>query len=168
MTKTHVHIIKTGGTIEFHDPSYDAINKKLLRLDTTIESYLNNLIQPHFDFSVETVCDKDSREIGPEDLEKLSAAIASTSHTNVVVTHGTFTMKDSAQFIEQQSHPDKKVVFTGSMIPISGFSASDAGFNLGFVIASFASIENGVYLSMNGGLFRAGDVTKNEDIFRFE
>ena len=35
--KSHVHIIKMGGTIEFIDPAYDAMNKKLMQLDTTIE-----------------------------------------------------------------------------------------------------------------------------------
>lgn len=54
------------------------------------------------------------------------------------------------------------------MIPIIGFSTSDAGFNLGFAIASFPSIEPGVYLSMNGGIFHSNEVEKNEAIFRFE
>ena len=51
MAKMHIHIIKMGGTIEFIDPSYDDINKKLLKLDTSLESYLRNIIQPHFSFS---------------------------------------------------------------------------------------------------------------------
>ena len=54
------------------------------------------------------------------------------------------------------------------MIPLTGFSISDAGFNLGFTIASFASIEPGVYLSMNGGIFKASEVEKNVELFRFE
>lgn len=54
------------------------------------------------------------------------------------------------------------------MIPIVGFAVSDGGFNLGFAIASFASLESGVYLSMNGGIFKPSDVAKNEALFRFE
>jgi L-asparaginase len=168
MVKQHIHIIKMGGTIEFIDPAYDAMNKKLMQLDTTIESYLHNVIQPHFDFSTETVTMKDSRDINEEDRAKLTQAIRSTSHTNIIVTHGTFTMKLTAQFLEEQGLADKKVILTGSMIPITGFTTSDAGFNLGFVIASFASVDNGVYLSMNGGIFGADEVSKNEELFRFE
>lgn len=168
MQKIHVHIIKMGGTIEFIDPAYDAINKKLMQLDTTIESYLHNVIQPHFNFSVETVTMKDSREIDENDRNKLAEAIRSTPHTNIIVTHGTFTMKDTAQFLEGQDLNEKKVILTGSMIPITGFTTSDAGFNLGFVIASFLSIKEGVYLSMNGGIFSANEVNKNEKLFRFE
>ena len=33
-----------------------------MKLDATIESYLSNLIQPHFNFSVEKVTEKDSFE----------------------------------------------------------------------------------------------------------
>ncbi len=54
------------------------------------------------------------------------------------------------------------------MIPITSFSASDAGFNLGFSIASFDNIEPGVFLSMNGGIFKSNEVQKNPDLFRFE
>lgn len=168
MQKIHVHIIKMGGTIEFIDPAYDAMNKKLMQLDTTIESYFHNVIQPHFNFSVETVTMKDSRELNEADRTKLAEAIKSTPHTNVIVTHGTFTMKETAQFLEAQNLEEKKVILTGSMIPITGFTTSDAGFNLGFAIASFASIDSGIYLSMNGGIFSADDVNKNEELFRFE
>jgi L-asparaginase len=168
MTKIHVHIIKMGGTIEFIDPAYDAMNKRLMQLDTTVESYLHNVIQPHFNFSTETVTIKDSRDINDDDRIKLAEAIQSTPHTNIIVTHGTFTMRLTGEFLEKQQLTDKKVILTGSMIPITGFTTSDAGFNLGFAIASFTSIEPGVYLSMNGGIFHSGEVEKNVDLFRFE
>ncbi len=158
-----------GGTIEFFDPAYDAINKKLLKLDATIDSYLHNLVKPHFNFSTESVTEKDSREITENDRAKLAKVIESTPHTNIIITHGTFTMRETAEFLSKQaSIKDKKVVLTGSMIPISGFSASDAGFNLGFAIGSFPSLDTGVYLSMNGGIFAADEVSKNVELFRFE
>lgn len=168
MSKAHIHIIKMGGTIEFIDPAYDAVNKKLMKLDATIESYLSNLIQPHFNFSVEKVTEKDSREITDDDRQKLADAIEATPHQNVIVTHGTFTMRDTAQFLDSKGFSDKKIILTGSMIPITGFSISDAGFNLGFSVASFPGVEPGVYLSMNGGIFHFADVEKNVELFRFE
>lgn len=168
MTKMHVHVIKMGGTIEFFDPSYDAINKKLMKLDATIESYFHNLIKPHFNFSSESITEKDSRDINQDDREKLAEAIRSTAHENIIVTHGTFTMRDTAEFLEQQNIEGKKIILTGSIIPITGFTTSDAGFNLGFAISSFASIQSGVYLSMNGGIFSSHQVEKNTELFRFE
>lgn len=158
-----------GGTIEFIDPAYDAFNKKLLKLDATIDSYLHNLIQPHFNFSSESIAEKDSRDITDEDREKLARAIVSSPHENILITHGTFTMSQTAQYLDAKEFSGKKIILTGSMVPIMGFAASDAGFNLGFAIASFRSIEEpGVYLSMNGGIFKSDEVAKNVDLLRFE
>lgn len=98
MIKSHIHIVKMGGTIEFFDPAYEEINKKLMKLDTTIESYFSNLIKPHFNFSTESVTEKDSRDITQEDRQKLLEAITATPHQNIVVTHGTFTMAHTAVF----------------------------------------------------------------------
>lgn len=157
-----------GGTIEFIDPAYDMFNKKLLKLDATIDSYLHNLIQPHFNFSTELIAEKDSRDITDGDRDGLVRAILSTSHENILITHGTFTMSQTAQFLNDRGFANKKIILTGSMVPIIGFAASDAGFNLGFVIASFQNIQPGVYLSMNGGIFKADEVAKNVDLLRFE
>lgn len=168
MLRQHIHILKMGGTIEFIDPAYDEINKKLLKLDSRIESYLQSIIKPHFNFSTENIVEKDSREINQEDREKLAKVINLTSHQNIIITHGTFTMRETVQFLEKQTFDNKKIIITGSMIPITGFSTSDAGFNLGYSIASFGSIKPGVYLSMNGGIFTSIEVEKNVDLFRFE
>jgi L-asparaginase len=168
MKKTHVHIIKMGGTIEFVDPAYDAINTRLMKLDTTIDSYLRNVIQPHFDFSTETITSKDSRDIDEDDRNRLATAIEATSHANVLVTHGTFTMKLTAEHLREHVAADKRVILTGAMVPITGFTTSDAGFNLGFAISSFAHLDPGVYLSMNGGVFTPDEADKNTDLLRFE
>jgi L-asparaginase len=157
-----------GGTIEFFDPAYDALNKKLMKLDASIETYFNNIIKPHFTFSTEEITQKDSRDIAPQDRDALLQAIKNSSHENILVTHGTFTMKETAQFLERVDLGNKKVIVTGSMIPVAGFSVSDAGFNLGFSVAMFASIKPDVYISINGGIFKPDDVNKNTDQFRFE
>jgi len=171
MQKNHIHIIKMGGTIEFIDPAYEKINKDLMKLDPSIDNYLKNLVKPHFSYDVEVICEKDSREITQEDLEKLWLAVKSSTQENILVTHGTFTMKNTAKFLENkmiEEKINKKIILTGAMIPIVGFSISDAAFNLGFSIASFNSIKSGIYLCMNGGIFNSNEVEKNTDLFRFE
>lgn len=171
MEKTHIHIIKMGGTIEFIDSAYDNINQQLMKLDSTIDSYFKNVIKPHFTYNIETICEKDSREIKSEDLEKLIKMIKASPHDNILITHGTFTMKDTVKFLEEnfsKSEIKKKIVLTGSMIPIMGFSTSDAPFNLGYSIASFNNIKPGVYLCVNGGIFKYNEVEKNIELLRFE
>ena len=98
----HVHIIKMGGTIEFIDPAYGAINTQIMKLDTSVEAYLNNIIKPHFTFTTETVAEKDSRDIIEQDLQTLAQAIKRSSYGNILVTHGTFTMRKTAQFLEKR------------------------------------------------------------------
>lgn len=171
MTKNHVHIIKMGGTIEFKDPAYQEINEKLMKLDPSIDSYLKNLVKPHFTYDVETVCEKDSREITKEDLNELWNSVKSSVYENILITHGTFTMKDTGRFLENllsKEGMNKKIIMTGAMIPIVGFSISDAAFNLGYSLASFNSIKPGVYICMNGGVFEINEVEKNTEVFRFE
>jgi len=160
-----------GGTIEFIDPAYDNINKELMKLDSSIENYLNNLVKPHFTYNIDFVCEKDSREIKQEDLEKLWKTINSSPHENILITHGTFTMKNTAIYLEElidKEKINKKIILTGAMIPIAGFSISDAAFNLGYSLASFDNIKTGVYICMNGGVFKTNEVEKNIELLRFE
>lgn len=168
MIRNHIHLIRMGGTIEFKDPGYEIINQQMMKLDTSIENYLKNMVKPHFTYSIETVCEKDSRDITVEDLEKLAQTIEKTPpNGNVLITHGTFTMKNTAQFLDKKAF-NKKIILTGSMVPIVGFSVSDAAFNLGYSIASFGQISTGVYICMNGGIFKSEEVEKNTDLLRFE
>lgn len=161
-----------GGTIEFIDPSYEVINKQLMKLDATVDSYLKNIIKPHFTYSLESVCEKDSREVSSEDRERLVKVIEMSPHENILITHGTYTMKETAKFLDDyfkdKQDLKKKIILTGSMIPIIGFSVSDAPFNLGYCIASYSSLDSGVYLSMNGGIFGYNEVDKNTELLRFE
>lgn len=159
-----------GGTIEFKDPAYEKVND-LMKLDVTIDSYLENLVNPHFSYDIETICEKDSRDINAEDLAKLRNTILNTKEESILITHGTFTMKDTGKFLERmlvEEKLNKKIILTGAMIPIIGFSISDAGFNLGFSISAFLSVNLGVYICMNGGVFKPGEVDKNTELLRFE
>lgn len=165
--RDHIHIIKTGGTIEFIDSGYEAINMKLLKIDTTVDSYLRAIIQPHFDFSVASLFSKDSRMIDETDRESIKSEIQDTPHNKILITHGTFTMCETAQYLKGL-FADKIIILTGSMIPITGFAASDAGFNLGYAAASFRYLSPGVYIAANAEIFDPDEVQKNTELLRFE
>jgi L-asparaginase/Glu-tRNA(Gln) amidotransferase subunit D len=77
-------------------------------------------------------------------------------------------MVKTAKFLEDNIKTGKKIIITGSMVPVVGFSATDAPFNLGYSAASFKNIEPGVYICMNGGVFKPGEVEKNLKLLRFE
>ena len=46
------------------------------------------------------------------------------------------------------------------MIPMVGFSPSDAPFNLGYAIAKVQELKAGIYVCMNGKAFNPEEVTK--------
>jgi len=166
--KESIYIIKMGGTIEFIDLAYDQINKQLMKLDSSIDKYLENVIKPHFDYKIKNLCEKDSREITIEDRQALLEVIEKTDLNNILITHGTFTMVKTAEFLHNNLKKNKKIIITGSMVPVVGFSSSDAPFNLGYSLASFQSVNFGVHICMNGGLFKYNEIEKNTELLRFE
>jgi L-asparaginase len=83
-----------------------------------------------------------------------------------VVTHGTDTMVETARVLGE-AHLPKTIVLTGAMIPWA-FGSSDGLFNLGSALSFAQALPDGVYVAMNGRLFRWDDVTKNKSLGIFE
>ncbi len=61
----------------------------------------------------------------------------------------------------------KTVVLTGALEPAL-FKTSDAVFNIGCALGTVQSLPPGIYIAMNGRIFRAGHVRKNLQENRFE
>lgn len=154
-----IHIIITGGTIDSH---WDAKNDTVAPNEhSVIPNYIQSL-KLYQDFEFTEVCMKDSRSMTHKDLEEVLRTIESSPHSKFVVTHGTYTMPDTARFIKANiKSPDKVVVLTGSMVPLKGFDSSDAQFALGFSISQAEMLKPGVYLCMNGKSFEADEAAKN-------
>src|SRR3989338_4660134 len=108
-----IHFIMTGGTI---DSYYNAIrdtavpNKKSI-----VPSFIQTLQLPgHAKFT--EVCMKDSRELTHEDLDTLLKTIQKSPHTRIIVTHGTYTIGDTARFIKANlKRKDQVVILVASM-----------------------------------------------------
>jgi L-asparaginase len=60
----------------------------------------------------------------------------------------------------------KVVVLTGALAP-ARFSESDATFNLGMAFAAVQVLPAGVYVAMNGQVFKADEVRKDREQGRF-
>ena len=158
MKSKPVHFIITGGTIDsYYEITRDtAVPNKV----SVIPDYLK-LLRLENKPTIEVVCMKDSRGISTADRKKIVAAIKKSPAKHILVTHGTYTMPDSGRFIEKNlGKTDKVIILTGSMIPLIGFSPSDAGFNLGFAMAKFDTLTPGVYVAMNGRIFTPNEVVK--------
>lgn len=70
-------------------------------------------------------------------------------------------MPDTARYIKANSKKkDAIIILTGSMIPLEGFSPSDAPFNLGFAYGKFDQLNPGIYIAMNGRMFSSDECVK--------
>ncbi len=158
MKKTTIHFIITGGTI---DSYYNGVKDTVEPLShSAIPAYIKSLkLHENIDFT--EVCMKDSRALTKNDMQKVSLAIKKSPHKKFVITHGTYTMPDTAKFVKANVEiKDRTIVFTGSMIPLMGFSPSDAPFNLGYTIAKAQELPPGIYVCMNGRIFSPEEVVK--------
>lgn len=156
-TLSDLHVVLMGGTI---DSTYDGAKDTAVPLKhSVVPSYLA-LVRLR-EALVTEICMKDSRQIDERDRLRALKVIAATKRSKVLVTHGTYTMPDTARFLQRRLKSKKTVVLTGSMIPLQGFSPSDAGFNLGFAVAQLEHLEPGVYVCMSGLVLSAEEAAKD-------
>ncbi|HUN27833.1 MAG TPA: asparaginase domain-containing protein [Steroidobacteraceae bacterium] len=108
---------------------------------------------------------KDSLEMTASDRAAIRDAVADCEAANVIVTHGTDTMVETALVLK--SVAGKTIVLTGALQP-ARFADSDASFNLGMAVAAVQTLPHGIYIAANGRVFQADRVRKNLELNRFE
>ena len=117
------------------------------------------------DYEVESIIKKDSLDFTDEDRELIRKKVEATLLERIVITHGTDTMIDTAKVFKNIT--DKTIVMTGSMYPAQ-FRDSDAVFNIGCAVTAAQILIPGVYIAMNGCIFKPDDARKNVELNRFE
>lgn len=157
-----IRLFVTGGTF---DKEYDELHGSLNFRDTHLPEMLE-MARSRLDVHVRTLMMVDSLDMTSEDRALIAHNCQAVPESNIVVTHGTDTMVDTARVIAS-AVPAKTVVLTGAMIPIA-FGSSDGLFNLGGALTVVQVLPPGVYLAMNGRVFDWDDVRKNRDTGVFE
>ncbi|MCK0190716.1 asparaginase domain-containing protein [Arenibacter sp. F20364] len=156
------HIISTGGTIEGLD--YENLNQKQTTT-VAIDDILSNA-RVALKYTIEKILNKDSRFINDDDRELIAEKIKSNDSDKILLTHGTITMVETAQFLGRLAL-NKTIVLTGAFI-LGTKKNTDAPFNLGFALSALQILEPGVYIAMNGAIFNWDNVKKNNQNNRFE
>ena len=157
-TSSEILFCMMGGTIDsFYDGRIDTVRP----FDTSvIPDYIRSL-RLYTPCRFVQVTMKDSRDLIDADREELLHVIEQSPERKVIVTHGTYTMPDTARYVHLNlKRRNIRVVFTGSLIPLSGMTQSDAPFNLGFAFAAAHVMPPDVYLCMNGRIFSANEAVK--------
>lgn len=164
-----LRIIITGGTF---DKQYDAIRGQLTFKDTHLPDIIAQ-VRTSLPISFELNQMVDSLDMLDENRQRVLDACRNAEEAQIVITHGTDTMTDTAAVLGQAFNTGepalagKRIVLTGAMVPYS-VSGSDALFNLGSAIMAAQLLAPGVYISMNGRCFPWHSVHKNRTLGIFE
>jgi L-asparaginase len=157
-----IRVFVTGGTF---DKEYDELRGTLEFQDTHLQEMLR-LGRCELDLSIRTLMMVDSLDMSDEDRDLIVDNCKRCDETQIIVTHGTDTMVETARCIAEQIK-DKTIVLTGAMIPYA-FGSSDGLFNLGSALSFAQVLPAGVYIAMNGKYFPWDNVRKNREAGTFE
>lgn len=157
-----IRIFITGGTF---DKEYNELNGELYFKDTHMSELLEKG-RCKVPVEIRTLMMVDSLAMTEGDRTLIAHQCKSCDETQIVVTHGTDTMSETAKVLAEKVK-DKTIVLTGAMIPIK-FGSSDGLFNLGSALAFAQSLPPGVYVAMNGRYFNWDNVRKNKQTGVFE
>ena len=157
-----VRIFITGGTF---DKEYNELTGQLYFKDSHLPEMLE-LGRCRVPVDFRTLMMIDSLEMTDMDRELIGRHCMDADENQIIITHGTDTMAETARILEDIVK-NKTVVITGAMIPYK-FGSSDGLFNLGSAMAFVQTLKPGVYVAMNGRCFHAGNVRKNKQTGEFE
>lgn len=149
-------VLTTGGTID--KQYFDALSRYTI-VGTMVTRLLEvgRVLHP---FEIEEVMRKDSLDIVEEDRQQIVERVIAAAATRIVITHGTDTMTETARALAGVS--GKTIALVGALAP-ARFAESDAAFNLGMAFATVQVAPPGVYITMNGTVFRGDAVVKDRE-----
>lgn len=157
-----IRIFVAGGTF---DKEYDELRGTLFFKDTHLPEMLK-LARSRLDVSIRTLMMVDSLEMSDEDRGLIVHQCQACDEEQIVITHGTDTMTETAAALAMNVE-GKTIVLTGAMVPYA-FGSSDGLFNLGSALSLVQVLEPGVYIAMNGRWFPWNNVRKNRETGVFE
>lgn len=160
-----IRIFVTGGTF---DKEYHELTGSLFFQDTHLPEMLR-LGRSRVDVSIRTLMMVDSLDMSDADRELIVEQCRQAAERQIVITHGTDTMVDTARALAA-AFPEgagRTIVLTGAMVPYA-FGSSDGLFNLGSALSFAQTLPPGIYLAMNGRSFEWNRVRKNRETGVFE
>ena len=160
-----IQVYVTGGTF---DKEYNYITGELYFKNT----HLNEMFERGrctLNVDVKTLMMADSLDIVEEDRAIILRNCQRTVALDIIVTHGTDTIVETAKYLATaKGIEEKTIVLTGAMVPYAFGTSSDGFFNLGSALAFAQTLEPGVYIVMNGRYFNWDNVRKNYKTGFFE
>ncbi len=157
-----IRLLITGGTF---DKEYNERDGSLFFKDSHVAEMLA-LGRCRVPVTIEKLMMIDSLEMIDAERNLIARTCVDAREDNIIVTHGTDTMVETAEVISEKVK-NKTVVLTGAMVPYK-FGSSDGLFNLGSALAFVQTLPHGVYIAMNGRYFLWNNCKKNKEKGEFE
>jgi L-asparaginase len=160
---TDITVLATGGTI---DKIYNLDGK--LEIGPPAAKRLLEVLRTDLRIDVRSVVAKDSLDITDADRKSITAAVDHADAASIVITHGTDTLTDTAEYLRQRATTTtaKTIVLTGALQP-AAMTFSDAALNLGAALMASQTLPPGVYVCMSGRVLAAGAARKDQVTGRF-
>lgn len=159
-----IQLFVTGGTF---DKEYNFIDGQLYFRDTHLKEMFKRG-RCTLDIDVKTLMMVDSLEMTDGDREIIASNCKRSQSNQIIITHGTDRMVETAGYLAEQNIEGKTIMLTGAMIPYAFGTSSDGFFNLGSALSFAQSLPPGVYVAMNGRFFDWDKVRKNTKTGYFE
>ena len=151
-----VLVLTTGGTID--KLYFDALSE--FQVGDSVVARIFATARVSLPFRVVELMRKDSLELTDEDRAAIRGTVEDAEETQILITHGTDTMTDTAAALAGIA--GKTVVLVGALAP-ARFAESDATFNLGMALATAQVAPPGVWIAMNGTIFPGDRVRKDRE-----
>ena len=117
-----ITFIQTGGTI---DKDYPKTTKGYaFEFGEPATRRILEKLNPSFEYEILTACQKDSLEITDDDRQELVNLINANSADKFIITHGTDTIIETANFIFSKIK-HKVIILTGAQSSLSPHSQPD-------------------------------------------
>lgn len=159
-----IQVFVTGGTF---DKEYNYITGKLYFKDTHLHDMFDRG-RCTLDIDIKTLMMVDSLELNEADRDIIIHSCRRSDYQNILITHGTDRMVETAKALAEADIEGKTIVLTGAMIPYAFGNSSDGFFNLGSALAFAQVLPAGVFVCMNGRYYSWDNVRKNTQTGYFE
>jgi len=155
-TEKKILIINTGGTFnKFYDPI-----KGKLTVDQGAKALKSLTSKWLCDLEIINIIGKDSLDMNSHDRLELLAIISQSAFDDIIVIHGTDSMKLTAEYLAD-ADMEKRIILTGAMVPYS-IDPVEATANFASAFGFIQNMnDNKVFIIMNG-LFSEYDKIKKD------
>jgi len=156
-----LNILTTGGTIDkiYYDDKSD------YQIGEPEIARILKSMNVAFDWEIRALMRKDSLHLDDDDRALIRQAVKTSADTHFLITHGTDTMVETAAALGDVG--ERVIVMTGALNP-ARFIDSDAVFNIGCAVGAVQALPPGVWIVMNGRVWKPENVRKNRTANRFE